>query len=544
MQYAWNHQQEQNPYHPNAGAQELAAAYCTALGFPPPQDTPYVNVIPAISKRIAAFYSNAPDAPKDPAVRAAWKALADEVEAQWAILPVDVEAFGDGTFVPYKNSEAMMDDVQNNAHLWVYNGGDDHAIFTREQNFRFRAVHDFFGHCQHGFAFGPRGEENAWMEHSKMFSPLARAALTTETRGQNSWVNFGPFSHLPVTERPYATQKVFLLPPEFQTNAALQAAYASWPEFIAPVAVSRQTQMNGAEDDHEILLSFQGEGGEIISDPATFAKELVGRWGAWINLNEGNALIVNGYTMHLEYLARDGAITEGFVERLNEYDEWHNAKPEIAKVIHAGYVRVTCQVAPNYSKHPGEFLITLDMPFPMDEYAEPVARLFSVLAGKYPLSELWINEFTESSNEDVSDYNWVHNHIYLTKFVKRFFGEIEEDTPKKQVHPIMPKPVQGTQYTPGGWCYRRIGENPQPRVVQIKVPADQVLLFKQALGGVEIDFELRGRTFLFEPSQAKRFFNWMDNEDGVVLAGHDNGWSAAQIKAMQIASEDINQQLE
>ena len=30
----------------------------------------------------------------------------------------------------------------------------------------------------------------AWNVHARMFSPLARRAMTTETRGQNSYVNF------------------------------------------------------------------------------------------------------------------------------------------------------------------------------------------------------------------------------------------------------------------------------------------------------------------------------------------------------------------
>jgi len=54
----------------------------------------------------------------------------------------------------------------------------------------FRAVHDFFGHSELGNSFGAIGEENAWNAHARMYSPLARQAMTTETRGQNSYVNF------------------------------------------------------------------------------------------------------------------------------------------------------------------------------------------------------------------------------------------------------------------------------------------------------------------------------------------------------------------
>ena len=35
----------------------------------------------------------------------------------------------------------------------------------------FRAVHDALGHGKEGFQFGPRGELNAYLAHSRMFSP-------------------------------------------------------------------------------------------------------------------------------------------------------------------------------------------------------------------------------------------------------------------------------------------------------------------------------------------------------------------------------------
>jgi hypothetical protein len=61
-------------------------------------------------------------------------------------------------------------------------------------NEMFRAVHDFYGHAVHGNPFGPKGEEIAYGAHSQMFSPLARMAMASETRGQNSFVNFTPLN--------------------------------------------------------------------------------------------------------------------------------------------------------------------------------------------------------------------------------------------------------------------------------------------------------------------------------------------------------------
>lgn len=122
--------------------------------------------------------------------------LAKEVEAQFNLLPIKVDFHtGDKN---YENSAEMLDDVHNFGHLWVFKGGDDHPITGSKTidkngltiNDKFRAVHDYFGHSINGYEFGKNGEENAWIEHSKMFSPLAQLALSSETRGQNSVVNY------------------------------------------------------------------------------------------------------------------------------------------------------------------------------------------------------------------------------------------------------------------------------------------------------------------------------------------------------------------
>jgi hypothetical protein len=91
---------------------------------------------------------------------------------------------------------------------------DFHPYMTPEQNDRFRAVHDFLAHAGGGNQFGAVGEENAYRVHASTLSDLAKRALASETRGQNSWVNFGPESHKPVKERPFAEQKAALWPEE------------------------------------------------------------------------------------------------------------------------------------------------------------------------------------------------------------------------------------------------------------------------------------------------------------------------------------------
>lgn len=136
--------------------------------------------------------------PHDEKVKAAYAAFKAETLAQLSHLlkqGVQVRPWSkDGQ--PYANSKEMVEDVRKNKQLFVFLGGEmpeDHPL--KEQtglsldgkpltyNDAFRAVHDYYGHAAHGNEFGPRGEQHAWQLHARMFSPRARKAMTTETRG-------------------------------------------------------------------------------------------------------------------------------------------------------------------------------------------------------------------------------------------------------------------------------------------------------------------------------------------------------------------------
>lgn len=231
-----------NPREENIELQEIAAEYCDGMGFPEPIPTPYVKVDETVAKQIANWYDKTPDQSDSPEVRRCYAAMVKEVGLQWMILiskyKLHVEPFLDD-FIPYKDSAEMMSDVSKNHHMWCYDGGEDHSLLTRRENFMFRAVHDAFGHCSHGAEFGGRGENLAWMEHCKMFSPNARRAMSCETRGQNAHVNwFGDHQSLPPRERPFAEQKALLMPAKWCTNTDLQRAYRDYPEFFPPVSES------------------------------------------------------------------------------------------------------------------------------------------------------------------------------------------------------------------------------------------------------------------------------------------------------------------
>lgn len=130
----------------------------------------------------------------------AYRQLAHETGEQFKSLPVNMSFHrnGEGN---YTSSKEMLHDMRHNKHMYVYQGGDRHDFLHEvdpetglNTNEKFRAVHDYYGHGIHGNQFGPKGEEKAWASHSGMFTPLARMAMTAETRGQNSLVNYSPLN--------------------------------------------------------------------------------------------------------------------------------------------------------------------------------------------------------------------------------------------------------------------------------------------------------------------------------------------------------------
>jgi len=107
----------------------------------------------------------------------------------------------------YADSDAMRMDLFGNRNLDVFRGGDRHdylnvvdPVTGLNTNEKFRAVHDAIGHGAERTTFGPVGEEKAFGIHSQTFSPAARFALASETRGQNSVVNYTPLNAQAVTK--------------------------------------------------------------------------------------------------------------------------------------------------------------------------------------------------------------------------------------------------------------------------------------------------------------------------------------------------------
>ena len=197
------------------------------------------------ARMIAAAYDQMLDDPGNPAVKRAYDAMVQETLDQYNALKnsgIEFKFLRKGMRDPYDESPALgYQDLVENGRLYVFptdfgygdKVGSAHfdprknPLLTRVgrigdkddavANDAFRAVHDAYGHFGPGNPFfRHKGEERAFLEHSRMYSPEARAAMTSETRGQNSWLNFGPHGDAnrvaSVEDTIFADQKIGMMP--------------------------------------------------------------------------------------------------------------------------------------------------------------------------------------------------------------------------------------------------------------------------------------------------------------------------------------------
>jgi hypothetical protein len=230
---------------PDPRIRQVARDYMASTGMQYNPPTKYAKADPQRAKRIADAYHAMKDDPNDPLTKASYGAMIKETMAQYEAAKkagLKVEFWNpEKDQDPYGASPRLAtEDVRKNHHMWVfptyagYGSGDpisDEDVkknpllqLTGETwngipvtvNDVFRAIHDYYGHAKEGVGFRADGEENAWRAHASMFSPLARMAMTSETRGQNSWLNYGPHGEKNRTARTedtvFAPQKIGVLP--------------------------------------------------------------------------------------------------------------------------------------------------------------------------------------------------------------------------------------------------------------------------------------------------------------------------------------------
>jgi len=218
---------------------ELAAAangYAARMGQRRPSTFQDVVMNPAHARRIASAYMDAPDF--DPRAVPSFRAMADETAQQFDYMTRPRRRGGLGISVdvtphdPYASAADAFADLRDNRHLSAFStaatGG--HPYFTNDENDMFRLVHDTFGHAATGRGFDRHGEEAAYRSHAAMYSPLARTALATETRGQNSALTQGPMPGV------FQDNKIARIAPamrmeEFTNSADRDAARAQAQQF-------------------------------------------------------------------------------------------------------------------------------------------------------------------------------------------------------------------------------------------------------------------------------------------------------------------------
>lgn len=229
--------------------QDAAKDYMAKSGIPYDPPHTYEKVDPERAAKIAQAFEDMKHDPNDPAVKEAYEAMARETLAQWDALKktgLQVEWLkpdAQGNFHdPYADNPRRGGmDVSLHNHWYGFptdagfGDANDKGAAARNAenpllrhtgetidgrkvvvNDIFRIVHDMFGHFKEGNGFRADGEENAWRSHSAMYSDKARPAMTSETRGQNSWVNFGPYAahnkHASAADTHYSPQKVGIMP--------------------------------------------------------------------------------------------------------------------------------------------------------------------------------------------------------------------------------------------------------------------------------------------------------------------------------------------
>ena len=223
-----------------------AESYAKRVGIDHRRQSEYATIDKDFSERLAKAYDEMDHDPNDPEVAEAYSELIRQVRDQYDELVSNGYEFWfiDPDKDPYEGKPwRAMADLRNNDSMgvfpttagfgtiteisdnplektdtgleWSY-GSPDGPKKPVLANDLFRAVHDAFGHGLEGSGFRAQGEENAWQAHVRLFYGSAVHAMTSETRGQNSWLNFGPYGEKNqkalIEDTTFADQKTGLMP--------------------------------------------------------------------------------------------------------------------------------------------------------------------------------------------------------------------------------------------------------------------------------------------------------------------------------------------
>lgn len=304
----------------NSAIINSAEQYANDSGLKLLTPTQYLPIEEQFSRRVADSYQNMIDDPGNPRVQQAYNALSNETMEQYEQMLRDgINPFFINDNDPYGASPYLaLQDLYQNKQLGVFKttpdsfGSDNGFDFTQHPllqetpfkiggqpvlvNDAFRAVHDYYGHGKHGFGFRGAGEDNAYLAHSGMYSPDAMRAIATETRGQNSWLNYGPFGNTNRTagidDTIFADQKTGLLPNQdimYRTPLAQQRL----DRINAEGSRGLRGSLDGVlSDDGLVEAVHYGRDKHDVIDPNKYSSGLSGRtipernmaaWPEWDN---------------------------------------------------------------------------------------------------------------------------------------------------------------------------------------------------------------------------------------------------------------------
>ena len=272
----------------------VAEQYARDKGIGLRRQSEYVKVDEDRARRIAQAYEEMPHAPQDPAVREAYQDLIRQTTDQYQAL----ESAGYKFWFIDSNSDAgqqyasspfnALRDLRANKSMGVFPtdagfgtkedfnpesnpmladtglrwpfGGPNGELKPVYANDLFRAVHDAFGHGLEGSGFRAEGEENAWQAHIRLFTGPARGAITTETRGQNSWLNYGPYGERNRTAKTedtvFADQKTGLMP-EWTWNEGIAPDEGASVEGQRYMPAGDMATGRGVKDHREAMDLFE-----------------------------------------------------------------------------------------------------------------------------------------------------------------------------------------------------------------------------------------------------------------------------------------------
>ena len=299
---------------PNPEIAEAAQDYSQRSGIPSQPIVRYASVDEPRAIQVAREYDLMRHDPQIPEVKRSYDAMIQETLGQYrALLARGIEPYFINDVDPYQNSpyEALID-LEQNKRLGIFptrsGFGSDANFDPRDNpllgesgyniggqpalnNDIFRFVHDAMGHGRGGVGFRAMGEENAYQSHAGMYSPLARRALASETRGQNSFLNYGPNAEAnrtaSVEDTIFADQKTGLMP-RYASESGLIINDDKRAMFFDDLRAGRTGLEGAITDDGKLRLIHRSNQPLERIDPEKYGSGLSGRTRAEQNRSRGN----------------------------------------------------------------------------------------------------------------------------------------------------------------------------------------------------------------------------------------------------------------